>query len=52
MFSAGPQLSGGIPVRIANRAGAHTGALENAFSYRTPSRASLSSVGVRARPSP
>src|SRR5262245_14902831 len=52
MFSAGPQLCAYIPVMRANRDGAHTGALANAFWYRTPCAASASMAGVRARVSP
>jgi hypothetical protein len=41
-----------IPVMIAARLGAHTGAVVNACVYRTDSRASRSSTGVRAMVSP
>src|SRR5687768_3544698 len=41
-----------MPVMIAARLGAHTGAVVNARVYRTDSFAKRSRVGVRARVSP
>ena len=43
-----PMLVGYIPVMMAERLGAQTGATENAFAKRTPWLASLSRFGVRA----
>src|SRR5918994_4453849 len=41
-----------MPVMIAARLGAHTGAVVNAFVYRMDSLARRSSTGVRASASP
>ena len=43
-----PMLVGYIPVMMAERLGAQTGATENALVNRTPWLASLSRFGVRA----
>src|SRR5688500_11699809 len=52
MLCAGPHDSAYLPVISENRDGAHTGAVEYAVSYRTPSRANASRFGVRANGSP
>ena len=51
MCCAGPQVTAYMPVISANRDGAQTGQAKQR-SYNTPSRASLSSVGVLAIGSP
>jgi hypothetical protein len=47
-----PMVVGYIPVMMAERLGAQTGAAEKAVVNRAPSRASRSSVGVTAYASP
>jgi hypothetical protein len=48
----GPAVGECRPVISVNRDGAHTGASQYADSYRIPSAASRSIVGVRATGSP
>jgi hypothetical protein len=43
-----PIVVGYMPVMMPDRLGAQTPATVNAFVYRTPSAASVSSVGVTA----